>query len=357
MGKYKFLYFILIAALLSCYKIPSKAPEWEIQINIPIGDSLITTYDIVDDTTIKHKLTIEQDPDYNADLWAVFHHSDTATGRYAGVGGDTTVTMVVEQKISSNIDTLNSHFNSLTKKTITKVYVRGTCDSTFYGRATLYITPPDTLQHFIPFVDTFPVVIPQTSHLDTMMTFIIDSFPLGPYRNRITIHHDSGSINIDSAMGYAKMPVDFMARGDTIVTFLKPFDIADSLETNKDKYYLKKVAVHLVIVNRTPAGFTGNFRIGTKDSSIVWLSRPITVEGAPKDPMGFTTGDSTMTFIDDTLTSEYVSMSDEDSLYWKADLIIPALGNVFLKPEDWIRMHGHISIDFWIAPDSLGGEE
>jgi|GEM_PF-4972277 len=360
MGRFKFLIFIMVAALLSCYKIPSKAPEWEIRINIPLGDTVVTTQDIVNDTSINHKLTIEIDPIYNDTLWTVFHYSDTAEGRYYSQSGDTVVTMTVKQKVSDNIDTLSSHFHSLARILITRIYVHGRCDTTFYGRVSLYLTPPDSFQHFVPFTDTFDISIPATQNLDTTLIFKIDSFPLGPYRDQITLHHDSGSIYVDSASGYAKMPIDFLARGDTIVTFLKAVSVDSSLQSNKDKKYLKKVIVHLVFMNRTAAAFTGNFRIGTKDSSVVWTSRQTTVNAASHDTAtGFTylDADPAITTIDDTLTSAYVGMTDEDSLYWKADLTIPPLGKVFLRPEDWIRMYGYVSIILWINPDSLGGGE
>lgn len=362
MGRYKFLYFILIAALLSCYKIPSKddIPEWEIRINIPLGDTLVTARDIVEDTTIDHSLEIDLDSAYSDSFYAVFHYSDTAIGAYSGAAPQV-LQMTVKHKVSDNIDTAASVFNSLAKRVLTRVHVSGRCSIDFYGAVVCSIYPPDTLQHFIPFVDTFPVFIPATISLDTMMLFVIDSFPLGPYRNQITMYHDSGVIAVDSSFGYAKMPIDFLSTGDLIITFRKAVSMHEELKTNKDKKFLKRVIVHLVFMNRTTAGFTGNFNIGTLDSSAMWTARPITVNPADKDTAtGFTYLDALpeTTIVEDTLTEEYVAMTDEDSLYWQAELSIPAFGKVFLRPEDWLRMYGWVSVDLWIDPDSLmGGDE
>jgi len=359
MKRYKFLMFVVIAAMLSCYKIPSKPPQWEIRVNVPIGDSTVTAQEMVDDTSINHKLSIEIDPDYNDTLWTVFHFSDTATGYFHGptIPGDTILKMLVKEKVANNIDTTKSHFHSLAKVLLTRVYIKGNCSTDFYATVTCSLSPPAYQQHFVPFVETFPIQIAATSHLDTTMVFKIDSFPLGPYRNHITTVYDSGDISIDSAMGYAKMPIDFLSRGDTIITFLKGVEVDEDARTNEDKDLLKRVIVHLVFTNRTSAGFTGNFRIGTRDSSIVWHSHPITVEAAPHDAQGFTTGEPTVTIIEDTLTDEYVSMTDEDSLFWRANLTIPALGKVFLKPDDWLRLYGYVSVDLWFDSESLGEEE
>lgn len=351
MGRFKFLFFVVIAALLSCYKIPSKPPKWELTVRIPLGDSLVTAQDMINDT-LNHRFTIERDPYYNDTLWTVFHYSDTATGFYYGSGQEI-FKMTIKQKVSDNIDTTQSHYHSLARMLITKIYLKGKCDVDFYGVAVCSLTPPESLQHFTPFVDTFLMHIPQTNNLDTMMTFIIDSFPLGPYRNHITLYQDSGTIEVDSAMGYAKMPLDFLSRGDTLVTYMKGVKVDTSLHSNSSRHLVKKVVVHLVFKNRTPVGFTGNFRIGTKDSSVVYHTHPITVQGAPKNADGFTTGDSTVTVIEDTLTDDYVSMTDEDSLYWKASLEMPAFDKVFLRPEDWIRLYGYVSVTFWIDKDSL----
>lgn len=357
MRKFKFLIFIFIAALLSCYKIPSEAPEWEVRINIPIGDSLVTAQQIVDDTTIKSKMTIEVDSFYNDTLWTVFHHSDTSNYGGQSFPDSTIFRMTVKHKVSDNIDTTKSHFHSLAKKMLTRIYnIDGYCDTAFSGTVVCSIVPPDTFQHFVPFIVNFPLHI-STGTLVMDTTFVIDSFPLGPYRNHITLYQDSGSIRIDNADAYAKLPINFLSRGDTIVTFLKAVSVHEELATNKDKKYIKSVIAHLVVTNRTAAGFTGNFRIGTEDSSVVWTSRPITIEQAPTDESGFTIGDSMVTVIDDTITSEYVSMTDEDSLYWKADLTVPEFGEIFLRPEDWLRIYGYVSIELWIDPDSLGGEE
>jgi len=359
-GRFKFLFFVVIAALLSCFKIPSKVPEWEIRINIPLGDTMVTAQDIVDDTTINTKMTIEIDSFYNDTLWTVFHHSDTA--RYTGPSRQNPIfSMTIKHKVSSNIDTTKSRFKSLSHKLLTKLYdVGGRCDSAFYGTVVCSITPPDTFHHFDDIIVRFPIYIQQTNNLDLDTTFVVDSFPLGPYKNHITLYHDSGgTIQIDSAEGYAKMPIDFLSRGDTIITFLKGIEVDEELRTNKDKKYLKRVIVHLEIRNRTSAEFMGNFRIGTQDSSIVWSSKPITIPQADADSMGFTYEgvEPTVTVVEDTLTEDYVRMTDEDSLFWQADIIIPPLGKVFLKPEDWIRLYGWVSVDLWINSDSLGGEE
>jgi hypothetical protein len=363
MGRYKFLYFILIAALLSCYKIPSKddLPEWEIRINIPLGDTMVTARDIVEDTTIDHSLEIDLDSAYNDSLYAVFHYSDTAIGTYYG-SGPRVLQMTVKHKVSDNIDTTSSVFSSLAKRVITRVHVAGRCSVDFYGAVVCSIFPPDTFQHFVPFMDTFPVFIPAQNNLDSMMIFPIDSFPLGPYRNRITLYHYSGVLAVDSSFGYAKMPIDFISTGDLIVTFRKAVSVDSTLRTNKDKHFLKRVIVHVIFMNRTTAGFTGNFNIGTLDSSTLWTSHPVTVYPADKDPAtGFTYLDALpeTTIIEDTLTEEYVEMTDSDSLYWQAELTIPTFGKVFLRPEDWLRMYGWVSVDLWVDPDSLmeGGEE
>ncbi|TET24874.1 MAG: hypothetical protein E3J78_00475 [Candidatus Cloacimonadota bacterium] len=359
MGKYKFLYFVIIAAVLSCYKIPSEPPEWGLRINIPLGDSMVTAQDIVNDTSINHKFTIERDPEYNDTLWTVFHYSDSATGFYYG-SGPQVLTMTIKQKISNNIDTTQSHYNSFAKKLLTRIYLRGSVDTAFYGTVVCSLSPPESLQHFTDFVDTFPVYLPVIANLDTTLHFVFDSFPIGPYKNFVTLYHDSGAITVDSGMGYAKMPIDFMSCGDTIVTFLKGIENKEDLRTNEDKNIVKRVIVHLVIMNRTAAGLTGNFRIGTKDSSIVYNLHPVTIPHAPYDPStGFTLpgAEPTITVVEDTLAEEYINMTNADSLFWKASITIPALQNVFLKPEDWIRMYGYVSVDLWFDKESLTKED
>lgn len=60
MERFKFLIFVIIAALLSCYKIPSKPPQWELRLRIPIGDSLITAQEMINDTAINQSEQMQE---------------------------------------------------------------------------------------------------------------------------------------------------------------------------------------------------------------------------------------------------------------------------------------------------------
>jgi hypothetical protein len=358
MARYRLLIFTIIAllaALLSCYKIPSKAPEWGVTIRIPLGDSLVTAQQVADDTLVDN-VEVEVDSFYHPTRLTVFHYSDTSYhGNFQLVGtGDSVKLMVIEQNVSDNIDTTQSVYHSLVKKLITRVHVTGRVDSAFYATAVCSLAPPESLQHFPSFMDTFPVFIPPSPNVDTTLIFVLDYFPLGPYRNHIKIFADSGNIDADSAFGYAKMPINFLSRGDTIVTFLKGIEVTDKLRDNEDKDRLKSLIVHLVFTNRTSAGFTGNFRIGARDSSqqySVYHARTFTIDPAPKDDHGFTTGDSTVTVYEDTIRGEYIDMAEEDSLWWKASVHIPPLDTLFLRPEDWLRVYGYLIAEIWL--DSL----
>lgn len=358
MGRFKFLIFVIIAALLSCYKIPSKPPQWELRLIIPIGDSLITAQEMINDTAINHKFTIEQDSNYNDTLWTVFQYSDTASVPFFVWPSESVMifTMTLTQNVGENIDTTQSYFHSISAMMITKVYLHGRCDYDFYGTVVCSLSPVGPLQHFDPFSDSFPVHIPETSNLDTTMAFVIDSFPLGPYKNIITLYPNAGSLYVDSSMGYSKIPIDFLANGDTIVTVLKGVANSEELKETKNKDIVKRIILHLVITNRTSAGYTASFQVGKKDSIgefDVYHTRPVTIEPAPSDPFGFTTGEATVSVLDDTLTDEYIPITFEDSLYWKATLTIPPLGNVFMRPEDWIRLSGYIYVDIWFDSESL----
>jgi hypothetical protein len=362
MARYRILVFVIVAltaALLSCYKIPSSAPEWGITICMPLGDSLVTAQQVADDTLVE-KVSIEIDPLYHPSRWTVFHYSDTSySGAFQMVGtGDSMKLMIIKQNVSDNIDTTQSHYHSMVKKLLTRVYLTGSVDSAFYATVVCSLAPPESLQHFPAFMDTFPIYIPPSLHVDTTFVFVLDYFPLGPYRNHIKIFADSGNLDADSAMGYAKMPINFLSRGDTIVTFLKGIEVSEELRDNEDKRRLKSVIVHLEFTNRTSAGFTGNFRIGARDSSqqySVYHGKTFTIVAAPKDNHGFTTGDSTVTVYEDTVRGEYITMTNEDSLWWKASVHIPALDTVFLRPEDWLHVYGWLSAGVWL--DSLWEEE
>lgn len=362
MARYRLLIFMMVAlaaACLSCYRIPSSAPEWGITIRIPLGDSLVTAQQVVDDTLVE-KVTIEIDPLYHPTRWTVFHHSDTAIVKdvYVPPGLTDRFLMHIYQNVSDNIDTTSSVYHSLAKKLITKVHLVGSSDSGFSATAVCSLFPPVYLQHFTPYAVPFPVFIPPTSALDTVLNFVIDSFPLGPYRDSIYLFPDSGDLMVDSSMGYAKMPMNFLSRGDTIVTFLKGIEVTEKLQENEDKGRLKSLIVHLVFTNRTSAGFTGNFRIGARDSSeqySVYQAKTFTIDPAPQDEHGFTTGDSTVTVYEDTIRGEYINMAEEDSLWWKASVHIPALDTVFLRPEDWLRVYGYLIAEVWL--DSLWEEE
>jgi hypothetical protein len=360
MARYRLLVFVIVAlaaAFLSCYKIPSSAPEWGITIRIPLGDSLVTAQQVVDDTLVE-KVTIEVDPLYHPTRWTVFHHSDTTIVKDVNVPPGLTDQFLLHiyQNVSDNIDTTSSVYHSLAKKLITKVHLVGSCTSATGFSATVVCSlfPPVYLQHFTPYAVPFPVYIPPAAYFDTLLNFVVDSFPLGPYRDSIFIFPDSGGLYVDSSMGYAKMPINFLSRGDTIVTFLKGIEIDSSFRVNEDKDRLKALIVHLEFTNRTSAGFTGNFRIGARDSSqqySVYHGKTFTIDPAPRDINGFTTGDSTLTVYEDTILGEYITMTDEDSLWWKASINIPALDTIFLRPEDWLRVYGWLSAEVWL--DSL----
>jgi hypothetical protein len=362
MTRYRLLIFVIIAltaALFSCYRIPTSAPEWGIFIHIPLGDSMVTAQQVVDDTLVE-KVTIEIDPLYNDTLWTVFHHSDTTIVKnvYIPPGLTDRFLMHIYQNVSDNIDTTQSYYHSLTKKLITKVHLTGRSDSGFTATAVCSLFPPVYLQHFAPYAVPFPISIPPSPSLDTVLNFVIDSFPLGPYRDSIFIFPDSGDLYVDSSLGYAKMPINFLARGDTIVTFLKGIEINEDFRTNEDKDRLKSLIVHLEFTNRTSAGFTGDFRIGQRDTSgtySVYHAKTFTIDPAPKDLHGYTTGDSTLTVYEDTIRGEYINMTDQDSLWWKASVRIPALDTVFLKPDDWLRVYGWLGAEIWL--DSLWEEE
>ncbi|MCK4397132.1 hypothetical protein KAW96_11165 [candidate division WOR-3 bacterium] len=362
MGRFKFLIFVIIAALLSCYKIPSKPPVWQVRINIPLGDSVLTAQEVIDDTTINHKFTIERDPLYNDTLWAIFHYSDTAVWT-PPIRGDTILSMTIYQNVHEDIDTTVSYFDSETTKLIVYKYLHGRCDSAFDGTVGFLVYPPDSLHQFDEFTDSVQIHISETANLDTMMTFVMDTFPLGPYRIDITLYHDAGIMIPDSAMGYSKMPLDFLSKGDTIITYLKGIKVKEEIQDtiSRDTLYpVERIILHLEFSNRTSAAFTGNFRIGTKDSLAdpynIYRMKPFVITPAPHDSFGFTIGPHTKTIIEDTLTDKYTTMLDSDSLFWRATLAFPALGKVFLKPNDWIRLYGFFSIDLWVDTESSEGE-
>ncbi len=358
MRRFTFLFFVIIAVVLSCYKIPSKAPVWQVRINIPIGDSVLTAQEIIDDTTINHKFTIEKDPLYNDTLWTIFHYSDTVI-LTAPIRGDTLLSMIVFQEVHEDIDTTQSHFGSHTKTCIIYSYIHGRCDSAFDGTVGFLVYPPESLQHFDAFTDSVPIHIPENLNVDTMITFVMDSFPLGPYRIAITLYRDAGFLLPDSVMGYSKMPLDFFSNGDTIVTYMKGIQISEEVQDSISQdtlYPVERIILHLEYTNRTPTEYTANFRIGTKDSLAdpynIYRMKPFTIQKAPFDESGFTTGEHTKTIIEDTLTDKYAKLFESDSLFWKASVTFDSLGRVFLKPDDWIQLYGFVGIELWIDLES-----
>ena len=360
MRRFAFVFFVIIAAVLSCYKIPSKAPVWQVRINIPIGDSVLTAREVIEDTTINHKFTIEYEPLYKADLPTIFHYSDTVIVT-APIRGDTILSMTVFQEVHEDIDTTQSHFNSLTNKSIIYTYVHGRCDSAFDGTVGFLVYPPESLQHFDAFTDSVPIHIPENPNVDTMMAFVLDSFPLGPHRIDITLYRDAGFLFPDSVMGYSKMPLDFFSNGDTIVTYMKGIEISEEVQDSISQdtlYPVERIILHLEYTNRTPTAYTANFRIATKDSLAdpynIYRMKPFTIQAAPFDESGFTTGPHTKTIIEDTLTDKYAKLFESDSLFWKASLVFDSLGRIFLKPVDWIQLYGFVGIELWI---DLGSDE
>lgn len=358
--KDSFIFLLIIVAFLSlfigCYVFPKTPPVIEnITFSIPIGDTLLTALEVSE--SYSNRDTIRGD--------TIFVRTETVYWRsdIKDYAKDTIrISINIEELLPEEVIDTNQDSTYFTS-TVDKVenYVR------FWGEV-----PFTTGAHLIHsmysegrliYVDTIDVLLQNTTDLDTVYQYIAYDFPFGEYYHVVDIVIDSGQTVIDSIQGYSVIACKFALTGDRIMTVIREQEVPFTPPSRSPLNLINWVRVNMNIWNRVP--FESNFILFLIDSmDNVIFNDTFLLNSVQKDSLGIGIGEGAYSNFNLQLDSRLADLFRYSTIKAKARLEIPAPDdpNVFITPEDYIRVQGaiQINVDFdsyflFDEEDSLGG--
>ncbi|MGE3062211.1 MAG: hypothetical protein AB7T10_01045 [bacterium] len=348
-------FLVLVSLSFGCYIIPKNVPLIEnITYSIPLGDTLLTALEVSE--SYSDRDTIRGD--------TIFVRTETVVWRrnIKDYTKDTIrISINIEELLPEEVIDTNPDSTYFTS-TVDKVenYVR------FWGEV-----PFTTGAHLIHSmysdgilkrVDTIDVLLQQTTELDTVYQYVAYDFPFGEYFHIIDIVIDSGQTIIDSVQGYSMIACKFALTGDRVMTVIKEQELPFTPPADSPLHMINWVRVNLNIWNRVP--FASNFILFLIDSmNNVIFNDTFYLNSVSKDSIGIGIGEGAYSNFNLHLDEKLEDLFRYSTIKAKARLEIPAPDdeNVFITPEDYIRVQGAIQInldyDFSFMPDndSLGG--
>lgn len=334
-----FVLAIFIALSFGCYVLPKNIPIVEnITYSIPLGDTLLTALEVSE--SYSDRDTIRGDTIFvrtKAVIWRrnlKDYVKDTIR-----------ITIDIEELLPEEIIDTNPDSTYFTS-TVNKVenYVR------IWGGV-----PYTTGLHFIHsmysndnlvYLDTVDVLLQQTTNLDTVYQYIAYDFPFGEYYHLIEIIIDSGQTIIDSVQGYSMIALKFKLTGDRVMTVIKEQELPFTPPEDSPLRMINWVRVNLNIWNRVP--FASNFILFLIDSmDNVVFNDTFLLNSVDKDTLGAGIGEGAYSNFNLHLDDKLDELFRYSTIKAKARLEIPAPEdeNVFITPEDYIRVQGAIQIN------------
>ena len=345
-------YILLLAVTVGCnIEHPDSIPVVGGTLNIPIGDSSMTVQKAIDTYNSKFSgidLYIKND--------SIFMQSDTVFYTSNRAVNDSLVFYIgINKKLPDKIDTAKTVFHTELRNFEGIIHLKGNCPGpdSFKGKIDYSLT---LLNGDTTLEDSLTLTLPP-GDFDTTITKHFDNFNLGGYRLTVEGYNLEGSVSFDSVWGYTKAGVDAYVKGDTLYTVEIPFTITDEMRKafNPDSldtpnFKINYINIASVLWNHIPIGVDYKVYImnSTKTDTFT-LTDSLFVPRV--DSNGYALND-TLSEIDLTIDSTITKVFNDTSGIYLVEAHTPTIGKIFVRPSDYLKFHGHISINYWLNPNS-----
>jgi len=348
------IYIFLIAAFAGCHiEQPNNIPVIGGSLNIPIGDSSMTVQKAIDTYNSKFSginLYIEND--------SIFMQSDTAIYSSSKSTRDSLEFYLgISKSMPDKIDTIKTVFHTELRNFEGVVHIKGNCPGpdTFVGKVNYSLT---LLNGDTTLYDSLMISLPP-GDFDTTISKNFNNFNLGGYKMTIEGYSINGSATFDSVWGYTKSGFDAYINGDTLYTVEIPFSISDDMRKafNPDSldtpnFKINYINIAAVLWNHLPIGVDYNIYVmnSTKTDTFYLADSLLPPQ---IDSNGYAISD-TLSELDLKIDSTIANVFNDTSGIYLIEANTPAIGKIFVRPSDYLRFHGHITINYWInANDTI----
>ena len=352
--KFRFLllFIFIVSIFAGCHiEQPNGVPVVGGSLNIPIGDSSMTVQKAIDTYNSKFSginLYIEND--------SIFMQSDTAYYSSSKAYRDSLEFYVgISKSLPSKIDTLKTVFHTELRNFEGVVHIKGNCPGpdSFVGKVNYSLT---LLNGDTTLYDSLMLTLPP-GNFDTTLSKNFDNFNLGGYKMTIEGYSISGSATFDSVWGYTKSGFDAYVNGDTLYTVEIPFSITDDMRKafNPDSldtpnFKINYINIASVLWNHLPVGVSYKIYImNSTKTDTFFLTDSLFVPQV--DTNGYAISD-TLSELDIKIDSTIANVLNDTSGIYLIEANTPVIGKIFVRPSDYLKFHGHITINYWLNGNS-----
>jgi hypothetical protein len=339
MKKY-FVVFLIVG--ISCIKIPNEQPKWWVTLRCPIGDSVVTVYDILKDQPDKYEI-IHESPEIDS-VFSIQKHSEY------NVYFDTIPNQIfyasLRRSLGRDIDTMRSLFRSLLFTMIGKVKFKGNLNDTVKGYVRFTPWCWDTIG------DTMKIWKDDTIYfkfnpgkIDTIIRVIYPNFPFGPHKLQIRVSDvkiNSGTGIFDTIIGTKRVLFAAQLLNDIIFTKEDTFENEKEIRKAAKKGQVAKIRIVLNFRHSIPAGGYATIYLKGLEWPPDSVIHDFPFYSAPKDTI---TGKS----ISSKSWSDTLELVKDDFNVFQDSLVfyilkvrIPKQGNAYLRSTDSLRVNGWI---------------
>jgi hypothetical protein len=335
MKRYIFL-FVLPVVFLTCIKAPHEV-GWYLTLRIPGKYKQITIGE-----------ELEKSEKYRVIADSIFHIDRIIRKNLQNLSAPHTIFIDTLKRILPKvIDTTKSEFGSILFLMRVGEYCRGEVVDT-PAKLSLYIEiyawDEDQEQFILYETDTLEKYFTNTGNFEFTAISSYPNFPYGPHRVVVTPVIEEGAFNIDSMQVFKYTLFGANVLGDILITFRDTFknkekDVREAAEDGR----IKRIFLHADVTHSFPMDFLLRFYFFDSQGNAVSPVQNIHFEPAPKNAEGFSTGSTTFSFELD-LTEDIINLFKDTLIYYMAEAVIDSQGNVYIKPDDFIKLKGYLGV-------------
>ncbi|MEN3045449.1 MAG: hypothetical protein ABDH49_00455 [Candidatus Hydrothermales bacterium] len=173
-----------------------------------------------------------------------------------------------------------------------------------------------------------------------------NDFPAGPHLFVIIPQILTGSANFDTVETFKEGLFGAKVLGDNVITFLDTIkNESEDLRELAKQNRIEKIFLHADITHSFPVNLFLSIKVFSNGDTFMPINK-LPFKGAPKNENGVST-DSIRFSIEIDLSKEIIDLSKDSLIFYKAFAIIDSQSNVFIKPDDFIKLKGYLGVKLY----------
>ncbi len=175
-------------------------------------------------------------------------------------------------------------------------------------------------------------------------------FPAGPHLFIVTPILETGAAFFDSIITFKEALFGARILGDNVVTFIDTIKndnqtIIDAAKENR----IKRIFLHLNIKHSFPVRVYLNLFLISARGDMFKPIDSLMLKPAPKNQEGVSV-DSTEFSFDIEISKDMIDLAKDSVIFYKAQAIADSQGNVFIKPDDFVKLKGYLGVTIYTLP-------